>query len=1476
MSLIRQVSLLTAGAQPWNYSVCSAHGKMFAYAATQALYIYEFDSVYNEFKLHSIMAEHNKPISAIHWHPTNHDVLASSNNDNCIMVWHVSKRKLLAVLETHRNPPTLLSWCFDDKDTLAYIDGRGPMFTWCYTNTSNQPIGAKDWTQFNWIATVMKWHPIISGKVVFGHSNGSLSLLKDAGKVLRHNSLDVSSNVDEENPVIAIEWDPLSHDYLLVVHKTTGIRLVDSTSMSVVTIFVAPMSIKTVGWLSDSPGLFVSGDTQSGVLRLWNVSRPNPIENMKLKSIGFHVMLPITSNYSSCCKAFANLKLTASSSTNLLMKAVTPTLIICLFMDGGIGVYNIAHRKWEFLKEMGHIETIFDCKFKPDNSDLFATGSFDGTIKVWNINTMTPEYSSIGNESIIYAISWAPADLNCIAAATSRNGIIIWNVQKCSVIKRIMDHGGDHCAYCVAWNQIDARRIASGSADLTCMVHTADGSLIHKFIHPGIVFGCDWKTDDGDILATACMDGNIRLFNVSRASKNIVKTLQGHTAKVFQVKWNSLRTEILCSSSDDHSIRVWDSITSSCLTVLRGHTNNVRGLVWNPEVPFLLFSGSWDKTIRAWDSRDGACIDVAYDHGADVYGLTIHSSKPFILVSSSRDSTVRVWSTISLCPLLPLYTITQKTWHDIMAFSDRAYSLGAPFLLCGKKSLELKTLINRNEETKYPSTLHLFSIFYSHSWGVVNLWDLVFVIQGKSITQLSPNYVKGIMHAKHITKVKASEAQELEMTTSARFGQGGIGLPSREECLRNAADILLRVGHLQRYCELLAQLGEWEQALAVAPGVSFDYWRELANRRLDNLITANSEKSLVYGVATGELIKVLEFSLLRRDMQDAFLLAAAGSDGKIVKSTASGSQYTTSGTSDRSGIDSTAVSSAVSETRGSVKSSLRDSGVDSAGSSAAPGTSGRGTQLKIDSATPQPSVVSPVACITLESPVSGAVAPKSAPFLAEMAQSAPSPTITSITAPIAASAPIAPSGPSTPIAPIAPSALSAPIAPIVPSALSASIAAFAPSAPNNTLPTSKTSVFLPKEAHKYEYLNEVTKVIAEWHYVHGSPVHAACCRLSVDEIEDAIVYLIRGQELELAVSVGLVLNVKPEVVNIALNYLAKRCERLGQWDLAIKLLQLLPGNYETSTWQTCSRCTTSASELEGIYKLANLLPRDRCVSRAQELLNGGNTIQALRYYLVSPDVETGIQLGLDFVKGIMSSSIWQVVEVWKLLQLLTSVKTERLQEGKNNMLLSDLLILSAYIGALMAIRKHYYPIVAPMWNHACVLMKSYPKSTFPFQRKRLMMELNAWRNQQKIAEIKLEKLLSPPPSQHHVGNGDATSVCESGSELKENELTGSESAMDDSELEEITTLEEKQLLKDVLARVGEETGKSDIGPTIVTGSHLPSHSDTHLCCLTGEIIQGPAYFLEDGVSAMSINDVLMWAKVNPFSPLGTGMRLNPF
>ena len=50
----------------------------------------------------------------------------------------------------------------------------------------------------------------------------------------------------------------------------------------------------------------------------------------------------------------------------------------------------------------------------------------------------------------------------------------------------------------------------------------------------------------------------------------------------------------------------------------------------------------------------------------------------------------------------------------------------------------------------------------------------------------------------------------------------------------------------------------------------------------------------------------------------------------------------------------------------------------------------------------------------------------------------------------------------------------------------------------------------------------------------------------------------------------------------------------------------------------------------------------------------------------------------------------------------------------------------------------------------------------------------------------------------------------------------------------------------------------------------------HIYEMTFLISQGPAFFLNDGRSVLSLNNALMWAKVNAFSLVGNGVRLEPF
>ncbi|XP_061439643.1 WD repeat-containing protein 17 isoform X6 [Rhineura floridana] len=1103
MAQVKQVGLLAAGCQPWNKDVCAASGDRFAYCATLAIYIYQLDHRYNEFKLWAIMSEHKKTITAISWCPHNHDLFASASADNLVIIWNVAEQKVAGKLDSTKGIPASLSWCWNVGDAVAFVSHRGPLYIWTISGPDSGVTVHKEAHSFLSDICLFRWHPKKKGKVVFGHTDGSLSIFQPGSKsqkhVLRPESLE---GTDEEDPVTALEWDPLSTDYLLVANLHNGIRLVDSESLSCITVFSFPSaaaSVQCLAWVPSAPGMFITGDSQVGVLRVWNVSRTTPIDNFKLKKTGFHGLHVLSSPPKK--KSFSSQSPTKNHHMSSTSEAVPPPTLtqnqafslppghaVCCFMDGGVGLYDTGAKKWDFLRDLGHVETIFDCKFKPDNPDLLATASFDGTIKVWDINTLTAVYTSPGNEGVIYSLSWAPGDLNCIAGATSRNGGFIWDVPRGKMITRFNEHGKNGI-FCIAWSHKDSKRIATCSGDGFCIIRTIDGKILHKYKHPLAVFGCDWSQNNNlkqnsndwlllnhpcleapselwgkklklnrenmrgdylvyniiqrrhkkDMIATGCEDKNVRVYYLATSSDQPLKVFSGHTAKVFHVRWSPLREGILCSGSDDGTVRIWDYTQDACINVLNGHTAPVRGLLWNTEIPYLLISGSWDYTIKVWDTRDGTCLDTVYDHGADVYGLTCHPSRPFTMASCSRDSTVRLWSLTPLINPLQINILADRSWDEIIGNTDRAVEVGASPLLCGKVSRDIKQEVDKLTGNLRGRKLRWFSECFSPPGGSKNLWDLVAVIKGQDDSLLPQNYCKGIMHMKHLVRFRMSKAQELTTVKMSKFG-GGIGAPSKEERLKEAAEIHLRLGQIQRYCELMVELGQWDKALSVAPGVSMKYWKKLMQRRADQLIQEENDDVIPYCIATGDVKKLVTFFTLRGQLKEALLVAQAACEGNM----------------------QTFLCSASNGSANFEGNSMEDYN---------------------------------------------------------------------------------------------------------------------------------------------ELLHKVSKELAEWYFQDGYAVLAACCYLAVENIELAMANLIRGNELELAVSVGTVLGeCAAQATHYALELLARKCMTVTTWDLAADLLMMIPNN-ELQLVKLCAfypGCTAEINDLHekvhlrGQLSLNHLLQPTRC------------------------------------------------------------------------------------------------------------------------------------------------------------------------------------------------------------------------------------------------------------------------------------------
>lgn len=441
-------------------------------------------------------------------------------------------------------------------------------------------------------------------------------------------------------PIEDCQWNP-GENYLLVVYKDGTMYLYemeketpsfefDPQGFCIFFLIIIHIAPRCIEWVNDMSGDFIICSEKIGAIRVWAASQKSHKATHKLGTTGIR-----------CLQGFPG----------------KPNLYLAGFKDGALAIYDLKKRRTLWSTEAGHSETVFDTKFKPNNPNLLATGSFDGYVKIWDTTTGKVCYSlsqvvkkdsdrEKDDAKIIYSVSWAPGDETKLATSNAIGEVSIWDYIKGKVVAKLQPgEAGQNSR--VEWHPTRRDLLACGSFEDGAYILKFDGNstleVFKNFPHDGTVHGVSWNCKNPNILATACADSKIRIYDINSTSDQPIHTLEGHQARAFNVAWNPCYENILASGSDDKTARTWD-ILAKTSTVLTGHTANVRGIAWNYEIPWLLFTGSWDATLRVWDTRNSSCIFVAYDHHSDIYGITSHPERPFVIVSCSRDNTVRFWS----------------------------------------------------------------------------------------------------------------------------------------------------------------------------------------------------------------------------------------------------------------------------------------------------------------------------------------------------------------------------------------------------------------------------------------------------------------------------------------------------------------------------------------------------------------------------------------------------------------------------------------------------------------------------------------------------------------------------------------------------------------------------------------------------------------------------------------------------------------
>lgn len=283
--------------------------------------------------------------------------------------------------------------------------------------------------------------------------------------------------------------------------------------------------------------------------------------------------------------------LTASDDGSLIKWGMDATYGNDLFEDTNIMQQHhkqaraVPQKKFAFC---GHGGPVWCLHFQ---GNLLASGSYDKTVKLWNMNRGNCLLTLRGHEEWVSSVQLMG---NLVISASWDASIRLWKVNE--------DRSRAQC-----------ERVLRGE----------QGNAIYAVkLHP-------YRPN---IVATGCRHNAVQLWDIERGET--IMSFVGHTKEVqcLQIGENTI-----VSGSGDSTIKLWDARTGGCVHTFSGHVGSVMALQYDNNK---IISGGYDKACRIFDLRSRRLLHSLYAHSHAIFGLQFDSDR---IVTGSADTRAILW-----------------------------------------------------------------------------------------------------------------------------------------------------------------------------------------------------------------------------------------------------------------------------------------------------------------------------------------------------------------------------------------------------------------------------------------------------------------------------------------------------------------------------------------------------------------------------------------------------------------------------------------------------------------------------------------------------------------------------------------------------------------------------------------------------------------------------------------------------------------